>query len=382
MTKSTPLTILVPTCDRPDTLGPCLETLVAQDRDDIQIFVSDNFSGPETERVIRSFDDPRITSVRTERRLGMSAHWDFALQHARGEWITIVGDDDGLLLDGASRFLELAARSDVDAISSLRCMYVWPMPGTKGDGVLTIASGSGFEVRGSREWLERVVRHGESYAHLPWIYTGGFVKRSVMDGIRARMGRCFSSINPDIYTAVAVASVLPRYGYSHDPFTIGGTSSHSNGLNYFTTKSEDKSSIAFFRENDLQFHPSLGDGFVPSLHVCVYEACVQSAPLRSFDLGTTLWEQLCLAMAMAKGDVRERTTKYCRKVAEANGLPADRLEAAASRFRMRLKVRRELRRLRRRFSSGGQRHEMEIRSPQLDTVMSAAREISRQLARA
>lgn len=382
MTRAPRLTVIVPTCDRPDTLRACLETVLAQTSGDLQLVVSDNFSRPETAAVIRSFSDPRITAVRTDRRLGMSAHWDFALQHARGEWVTVVGDDDGLLLDGAERFLSLAGRAGVDAISSLRCMYVWPMAGRSGEGELTVLQGSGFDVRDSREWLEIVLRQGESYAHLPWIYTGGFVRRAVLDSIRARMGRCFSSMNPDIYSAVAVASAIPRYGYSHEPFSIGGTSSHSNGLKCFTTKRQDKKEIAFFSENDLEFHPSLGDGFVPSLSLFVYEAYLRSAPLRDFQIATDTFEQLCLAIALSKDDTRAHTLEYCREVAEANGLNATALEAASGRLRFQLSTRKKLKRLKASLTIGGKPRKTVVRSSSIDTVMAAALESSRQLAHA
>lgn len=379
MTRAPRLTVIVPTCDRPDTLRSCIETILAQSCGDLQLVVSDNFSRPETAAVIRSFTDPRITALRTDRRLGMSAHWDFALPHARGEWITVVGDDDGLLLDGAERFLALAERANVDAISSLRCMYVWPMAGNSGEGELTVLQGSGFDVRDSREWLETVLRQGESYAHLPWIYTGGFVRRTVMDSIRARMGRCFSSMNPDIYSAVAVASSMPRYGYSHEPFSIGGTSSHSNGLKCFTTKREDKKKIAFFSENDVEFLPSLGDGFVPSLSLFVYEAYLRAAPLRTYSIDTDTFEQLCLAIALAKDDTRAHTVEYCREVAQANGLDANGLEAASGRLRFQLSARKKLRRLKASLTIGGKPRKVVSRSAKIDTVMAAARECSRQL---
>lgn len=380
MQRAPRLTVIVPTCDRPDTLRYSLETILAQSCDDLQLVVSDNHSGPETAAVVRSFDDPRITSVRTDRRLGMSAHWDFALAHARGDWITIVGDDDGLLLDGAERFLARADSAGVDAIASQRCMFVWPMADGAGMGDLTVLQGASFEVRDSREWLETILRTGDTYAHLPWIYTGGFVRRRVLDSIRARMGRCFSSINPDIYSAVAVASAIPRYGYSHEPYSIGGTSKHSNGLKCFTTKREDRAQIAFFRENDLQFHPSLGDGFVPSLSLFVYEAYLQSAPLRSFDLPTGMHEQLCLAIALSKDDARPHTVEYCREVARANGLDADGLEAASARLRFQLSARKKMRRLKASLGLGAKPRKTVIRSAAIDTVMAAAREAARQLA--
>jgi glycosyltransferase involved in cell wall biosynthesis len=89
--------IVVPTCDRAGLLRHTLRALLAIDRDDIEIVVSDNASRDDTQTVIAELkSDKRLVAVRTDRRLSMPDHWDFAFSHSSGEWIIINGDDDGL----------------------------------------------------------------------------------------------------------------------------------------------------------------------------------------------------------------------------------------------------------------------------------------------
>lgn len=373
------LTVIIPTCNRPDTLRSCLETVVAQRSPAIQILVSDNFSDAETGAVIQSFTDSRIQALRTDRKLGMSEHWDFALGHACGEWVTIIGDDDGLLPDGTDRFFDLAACHQVDAITSLRCNYTWPGASHDGMGRLQVVNAQKFEIRNSADWLSRVVKTGGSYMDLPWIYTGGFVKRSVMDHIRNKMGRCFSSIIPDVYSGVAVASVVPVYGYSHFPFAVNGTSAHSNGKKCLDTTRSQRPKIDFFQDNGLKFHENLGDGFITSFCFYTYESFLQSAPLREFPIDTTLDDQLFLAMLQAKKSNFADVVDYCRDVAALHQLDFARIFKRCQGARTRQYVRKKLAKIIPLLRKPDVHHKINIKSNELATVMLAATEAGRRL---
>src|SRR5208337_2329891 len=101
------LSVIVPTRDRADTLVHCLKTVTAQPNLNLEILVSDNYSGPEVKQVVDQCNDARVRYIRTNTRLGMSEHWEFALNHASGNWVTILGDDDGLLPHAVNDFFSL-----------------------------------------------------------------------------------------------------------------------------------------------------------------------------------------------------------------------------------------------------------------------------------
>src|SRR5262245_51577835 len=90
--------IVIPTRNRENTLRHTLRTCLAQDFADFEIVVSDNDSPPAVREVVASFADSRIKYFRTPRLLAMSDSWEFALEHAAGEFVTVIGSDDGLLL--------------------------------------------------------------------------------------------------------------------------------------------------------------------------------------------------------------------------------------------------------------------------------------------
>src|SRR5438094_861105 len=91
------ITVVIPTRERVATLRSTVATALDQRSRDLEVLVSDNASNDGTAAFIHTVADARLRYVNTGRRLSMSANWEFALEHVRGEYILIVGDDDALL---------------------------------------------------------------------------------------------------------------------------------------------------------------------------------------------------------------------------------------------------------------------------------------------
>ena len=93
-------TILVPTHQRGALLRETLRGLLLQEHDNYQIVVSNNYSQDETRTVLSEYaGEPRIKIIHTDRKLSMPAHWEFAMDHVEGEYIIMLGDDDGVRPD-------------------------------------------------------------------------------------------------------------------------------------------------------------------------------------------------------------------------------------------------------------------------------------------
>ena len=280
---STPMTVVVPTRERADVLASALLTVTAQDYDDLEIVVSDNFSADSTESVVRGLADPRVRYVNPGRRLSMAAHWEFALSHVRNGWVTIIGDDDGLLPGALTKAAEAASQLGVDALRSRVCEYFWPSLTGLAYGRMHVPLGRGHEVRESSDWMARVLAGKALYTQLPVLYNGGFVSTRVLARLRATTGSVYRSCAPDVYSAAAIASLVPRYGYLHEPLAINGASAHSTGTSF--SKGGTSAPAARFRsEPNLPYHddvPMCADGQYPrSLFVYFYEAYLQSSMLR------------------------------------------------------------------------------------------------------
>lgn len=330
------ITVLIPTRERAEVLAKSLATVVQQNYERLNIVVSDNASSEATREVVQDQRDSRISYVRAPTRLNMSAHWEFALSHVRPGFVTIIGDDDGLLPNSINRVSEILADTGVDALRSQVCQYSWPALSSRGLGRLCVPLQSGVEIRESRAWLDRLLAGRVTYPELPMLYNGGFVKTEILDEIRRRSGAVYRASAPDVYSAIAIASVIPRYAFSYEPLAVNGASGHSTGTSQFVGDSSTGISPAalFAAEGNIPFHPELpqrSDGSYPkSLRVIVYESFLQSRLLRAETAESIHAFQLELVLAEAQ-PVAESVMTWGREFARQHSLNFARAETAAQR---------------------------------------------------
>jgi len=64
------------------------------DYPDLEILVSDNCSTDDTERVVRSFGDPRVRYVRHPENIGANNNFNYCIKEARGVYFLLFHDDD------------------------------------------------------------------------------------------------------------------------------------------------------------------------------------------------------------------------------------------------------------------------------------------------
>ena len=334
------ITVIIPTRERCDVLEKSLRTVTAQQYDNLEIIVSDNFSQDRTREVVEASGDSRVRYVNTGRRLSMSDNWEFALSHVTDGWVAMLGDDDGLLQGAVAKVAGLIDDADVLAIRAERCAYIWPSLRGLSFGQLRVPLRRGTEIRTSRDWLERLMLGRASYLDLPVLYEGGFVHTSVLATMRRKTGRVYRSSQPDIYSAIAIASVVDRYLYSYDPFAIAGMSAHSTGASHWAGRKDDSPVKKFTLEGNIPFHPDVPlntDGTYPrSYHALVYESYLQSQPLRDERRADRHEEQLELFLALAKHEADVRT--WAQLFADAHALDLDRATERAKWRRMRFKL--------------------------------------------
>ena len=329
--------VIIPTRERSDVLQSALRTVTDQDYDNLEIIVSDNCSQDRTRDVVAAAGDPRIRYINTGTRVAMTANWEFALSHANDGWVTFMGDDDGLPLGAASKVAELVRQEPADAIRSRFCTYDWPAAAGQKHGRLIVPLGGGSESRSAAAWLKRSLSGFAKYTELPMAYNGGFVHTRVFQRGKCGGSNFFRSFCPDVYSAVAVASVIDRYIYCHEPLAISGTSRHSTGNSFYSVRSDKNASPAatFNSEANIPFHADLplrGDGSCPrSLHALVYESYLQSRCLRDGEETESRDRQLQIILASdapSQTEIRE----WGRLFAQQHGIDFEK-NAAAARLR-------------------------------------------------
>ena len=90
------VTVGIPTHNRADLLERALCSVLAQSFADFEIIVADDASSDDTSERMRKFDDPRIVYLHSEVNLGIAPNTNRCLEHATGELLLILNDDDEL----------------------------------------------------------------------------------------------------------------------------------------------------------------------------------------------------------------------------------------------------------------------------------------------
>ncbi len=222
--------VVIPTRGGASTLPATIQTCLDQDFDDYEVIVCDNDGPPEVKRAVESVGTSRVRYVRSDRLLPMSDNWDLAVSQARGEYVTVLGNDDGLLGHALAEVDRLIRATGAKGLRWDRVQYIWPCHVSMADRhVCTIPLRRGRRLMDGRQIIRSVLSFQAGYTDLPAVYTGA-VHRSLLDALRARGGgRLFPTRAPDVYSAFALAHLAGSFLSVEAAMGINGGSGHSNG---------------------------------------------------------------------------------------------------------------------------------------------------------
>jgi glycosyltransferase involved in cell wall biosynthesis len=132
------VTIAVPTFNRAALLQGCLAAALNQTYQDFEVLVSDNASTDETAQILNNLSDPRLHFVRQETNIGLLRNLNALLEHARGEFIVFVPDDDRIAPGMLERCIGLTkSEPSIPAIITLCNVFfvvqgqTWRAPGNQ-----------------------------------------------------------------------------------------------------------------------------------------------------------------------------------------------------------------------------------------------------------
>lgn len=336
-----PVTIVIPTRNRCDTLRASLATALNQDYPRLQVVVSDNASDDDTRAVVESFSDFRIRYVNTGQRVSMTDNFEFGLSHVQSGWAVMIGDDDGLLPNSLGWAIAAIEESGLRAFASLSCSYFWPSARSATGSTLSVPMGTRLQRFDSRRAIANGVRMFVHQFVMPQTYTGGIVHVDVIEKVKAVTGRFFLSQIPDYYSGFAICSVEKEFLFSERPFAIAGASSHSTGRALF-----DRKKNPFLQESILPFHerlpPTSYGTLAFSMPAIMIECYLKSIPLHRDFLNLSDAEILETILQESEYG-REEIREWAECFADARGLSIE--KAGHSRGGQR--IRRRLSRMRR-----------------------------------
>lgn len=262
--------IVIPTCDRPDTLKYSIKACLDQDYPYFKVYVMDNFNEQSTLDVIDELKCEKLVHLRAPKRLQMKDNFEYALQFIKEGYVIYIGDDDGLVKDSLKYAAEIISRTNTLALKSFHTMYRWPgLNEIIGENTrAVISTDDSFISINSKEFLYEMsqkLNFNPDGFYTPSVYHS-FIEVNLMKDIVTNYGDYFyKAAAPDVYSAIANLGLLEKYVISFIPILINGTSIKSTGLSaeitIFNQKAQEK-----FNDNkkitenfvkDLKTHPEL-----------------------------------------------------------------------------------------------------------------------------
>ncbi|MEA4896445.1 MAG: glycosyltransferase [Oscillospiraceae bacterium] len=191
-----------------------------------QIVVQDNSDTCELAKMLPT--DTRIKYSYSDEELSFSENFNRAIELCDGEYICLIGDDDGIL-PWIIDIVQWMKRERIEALySSVYAGYVWPAEESEPcsiSGSLSLLFEKVKLVKHdcNNEILKLMRKGGLEYlsSGLPRLYHG-VIKRECMEAVRRITGKYFGGLSPDIYIASALSTVI-KAGYEITlPLTIAG----------------------------------------------------------------------------------------------------------------------------------------------------------------
>lgn len=119
------VTIAIPTYNRRDQLSRALDSALAQTHANVEVVISDNASGDDTEAFCRTraAADDRVRYQRMSRNEGPIANFNAVLGMGHGDYVMPLADDDWLEPDYVERCLAQALAEPGVALVAGRALY-------------------------------------------------------------------------------------------------------------------------------------------------------------------------------------------------------------------------------------------------------------------
>jgi glycosyltransferase involved in cell wall biosynthesis len=198
----------------------------------LELVVQDNSDVRDLESYMRGWaSDQRLRYQYIPPPLSMIGNFNAAVARAEGEYVCVIGDDDGVnpeIVDAAA----WAKANDLDALTPTCIVnYLWEggLSSTLftriegGELYIAAFTGNYRQVDPKKEAV-KLLRNGALYYHafyLPRLYHG-LVRRRCLEDIRERAGAYFAGLSPDIFSAVAISEIARRVVFIDYPLTIPG----------------------------------------------------------------------------------------------------------------------------------------------------------------
>nr|VFJ57701.1 MAG: Glycosyltransferase involved in cell wall bisynthesis [Candidatus Kentron sp. FW] len=249
------ISIIVPTRERADYLKESIQTVLQIPDPNIEIIINDNANTDGTKQVISEISDPRIKHIDTGRRVSMRENFEFGLRNSTGDYVTFLGDDDGILPRQFKFLRHILEKERPDTLGwNVPSTFIWPEEKhDKKSGSVIFNKEKSFggihRFNGEKYGKHLLACHLSRIRFPPGIYAAGCASRGYLKRIAAPDGTYFNSIIPDAYFWFRALLEGGNFLHVDHPFAISGQSPTSGGKTYHALpdKSDDSKTMPYHR---------------------------------------------------------------------------------------------------------------------------------------
>lgn len=228
------LSIVVPTKDRYKYLKQLISFIDGFNINEIELVIQDNtFENSEILEFLNRSERMYLKYFHTEEQLPIYLNVDLAINHSRGEYVCVIGDDDGVL-PNIIDCVKWMKKKNIDALRPAITIYNWPDFWNSGkedfSGALFY---NDFSLKAKEidviESLKKLANSGFGHIYtIPKVYQG-IVKRKCLDEIYKIGGSFSPGSSPDMATAVALSFVVKKFVTINIPVILVGQSQNVGG---------------------------------------------------------------------------------------------------------------------------------------------------------
>lgn len=232
-------TVVIPTRNRQECAMSAIKSvlLASSNRSDIQIIVLDNSDDAErlptymkTDLISSEFDRVKFVAS-PDKPISMQDNWERGIPLFDGEWLTYIGDDDGVLLDGFEVLDWMTETLDMKGFVWRPVYYKWPSFPAADRDVLTLYTGDNILGAGNCEQILKTHVNWSTTDKWPGCGPGvyhGCIHHSIIDKVCDKHGRYFLSHIVDYSSAMANCTFMDNFVQYTTPVTVMGASGDSN----------------------------------------------------------------------------------------------------------------------------------------------------------
>lgn len=267
------LSVLLPTRNRLELLISAIETVRRQSVQDWELVISDNASDQDIRGHVDSLADERIRYHRTDRFVPVTDNWNAALERSTGDYIVMLGDDDGLLpgyIEAIAQLVDRFDGPDVIYTSALLLTFPGVTPEHPDGYVMDYGLAPFLQDVHEPYLLGRDVALAMAHGAMNFRLTFGFnsqflvVSRRFVASLAAH-GPFYQSPFPDYYSSIVAMLEARSIVVEPRQRVVIGVSPKSYG--FFTTNKRDEEGRAFLAAGDAETDPALAGVMLPGSNI-------------------------------------------------------------------------------------------------------------------